>query len=300
VKKRIALWWRAVRAYSFPASVVPCLVGAAFAASSGERVDWPFLPLVILCGVALHVGTNLVNDAADFTRGVDGPGSLGGSGVLVAGRLTVRQVWVGAFAALVLAAVCGLPLLWARGWPLVLIGSAGALGGYAYTGPPLALKYRALGEVWVFVFMGVLMVAGSAFAVSGAFAPGLLPASVPVGFLVAAILAANNQRDRRDDALHRVHTLATLLGARGASAVTLLCLGGAYASLPVLVLARVVAWPCLAPLLTLPLAWPLARECAAGGAEHDLAAGTVERVAALHLFFGLAYALGLGAAALLR
>jgi 1,4-dihydroxy-2-naphthoate polyprenyltransferase len=293
----IVVWWRALRAYSFPASLVPCFVGAAFVAFAGVPVDWRYLPLVLLGGVALHVGTNLVNDAVDFQRGVDTPDALGGSGVLTAGWLSARAVWVGALVAFGLAALAGVPLILARGWPLALIGLCGALGGYAYTGPPLALKYHALGEVWVFVLMGTLMVVGSGYALAGSLQSGLWLCSIPVGFLVAAILAANNQRDREGDLTHGVRTLATLLGPGGARAVTVGLIVGAYLSLVALwVAARVPALALLA-LLTAPLAAPLLRALLRDGPGRPLAPGTVERIAALHLFFGLAYALGLTLAA---
>jgi 1,4-dihydroxy-2-naphthoate octaprenyltransferase len=293
----LVVWWRALRAYSFPASIVPCLVGAAYVAFAGAPVDWRLLPLVLLGGVALHVGTNLVNDAVDFQRGVDTPDALGGSGVLTAGWLGARAVWVGALVAFGVAALAGVPVIVARGWPFALIGLVGALGGYAYTGPPLALKYRALGEVWVFAFMGLLMVVGSGYALAGTLQPGLWLGSVPVGFLVAAILAANNQRDREGDRAHGVHTLATLLGPAGARAVTIGLLAGAYLSLVALWAAARVPALALLALLTLPLAVPLVRAALRDGPGRPLAPGVVERIAALHLFFGLAYALGLTLAA---
>ncbi|MBI5478030.1 MAG: 1,4-dihydroxy-2-naphthoate octaprenyltransferase [Deltaproteobacteria bacterium] len=289
----IVVWWRALRAYSFPASLVPCLVGAAYVAFAGAPVDWRFLPLVLVGGVALHVGTNLVNDAVDFQRGVDTPDALGGSGVLTAGWLGARDVWIGALVAFGVAALVGVPLIVARGWPFALIGLVGALGGYAYTGPPLALKYRALGEVWVFVLMGTLMVVGAGYALSGTLPPRLWLCSIPVGFLVAAILAANNQRDREGDHAHRVRTLATLLGPAGARVVTIGLVAGTYVSLVALWVARCVPALALLALLTVPLAVPLLRALRRDGPGRPLAPGTVERIAALHLFFGLAYALGL-------
>jgi 1,4-dihydroxy-2-naphthoate octaprenyltransferase len=292
------VWWRALRAYSFPASVVPCLVGAAYVAFGGAPVDWRFLPLVLLGGVALHIGTNLVNDAVDFQRGVDTPDALGGSGVLTAGWLGARAVWVGAGVAFAVAALAGVPLIVARGWPFALIGVVGAVGGYAYTGPPLALKYRALGEVWVFALMGTLMVVGSGYALTGTMPLRLWLSSIPVGFLVAAILAANNQRDLDGDRAHGVHTLATIFGPTGARVVTIVCVAGTYLSLVALWVARCVPALALLGLLTAPLAVPLVRALVRDGPGRPLAPGTVEKIAALHLFFGLAYALGLTLAAI--
>jgi 1,4-dihydroxy-2-naphthoate octaprenyltransferase len=286
------VWWRALRAYSFPASIVPCLVGAAYGWAAGAEVSWVFLPLVLVTAVALHVGTNLVNDAADFGRGVD-DSPRHGSGVIPLGWLTPRQVWGGVGVAYLVAILAGAPVLWARGWPLLAIGVAGAIGGYAYTGKPFALKYRALGEVWVFFMMGVLMVVGAAYALCGTFPRGIWLASVPVSFLVATILAANNQRDREDDARQRIRTLAILLGHRGARLVTAGLLVGAFVSLPLLVAAGVLPLGGLFPFVTLPLAWPLLRAIATQQAGASLAAGVVERTAGLHLAFGLTLAIGL-------
>jgi 1,4-dihydroxy-2-naphthoate octaprenyltransferase len=290
---RPVVWWRALRAYSFPASIVPCVVGAAAVPALGARATWVFVPLVLAGGIALHVLANLVNDAVDFRRGVDCAGARGGSGVLVAGWLSARQVWGGAAVALLVAGLAGAPLVAARGWPFAAIGLAGAAGAYAYTGPPLQLKYRALGEVWVFAMMGTLMVAGAAYALAGAFPCGIWLASAPVGFLVAAILAANNQRDLEEDRRHDIHTVAILLGPSGARAVTLGLIAGAYLAVAALWVGGVLRWPVLLALATAPLAWPVARDVAAAGRGRPMAAGVVERVAALHLVFGLAYALGL-------
>jgi 1,4-dihydroxy-2-naphthoate polyprenyltransferase len=293
----VATWWQACRAYSFPASIVPCLVGTAFSAAAGAKVTWVFFPLTLLAGVLLHVATNLTNDAVDFVRGVDTEEAQGGSGVLTSRLVTVKQVWLAVFLAFALAALCGLPMLLTRGWPLLAIGVVGGIGGYAYTGPPFGLKYHALGEVVVFLLMGTLMMAGSAYALSGVFPDGVWLASIPVGFLVAAILAANNQRDGGDDGRTDIHTLAILFGPKGARAVTLTTIVGAYLSIPVLVLAHVLPLAGLLPLVTLPIAIPLIKSVAAMMPDRPPMHGVVERVAALHMFFGLAYAVGLGLSA---
>ena len=286
----LVVWWRALRAYSFPGSIVPVVVGALYAAAAHETVTWAYLPLAILVGVALHIGTNMVNDAADFSRGVDTAETKGGSGVLVRGWLSASKVYAGAVAAFVAAALLGLPILLARGWPLLTLGLIAIVGGYAYTGPPFSLKYRAVGDVLVFLLMGPLMVAGGALAVSGAFPRGIWAAGVPVGFLITAVLAANNQRDREDDGRRGVHTLATLLGPSGARAWTLFVMAMAYVTVVALVVGGVLSAWTLVTLATLPLAAPLLRQV---GAKGELPMGIVERIAGLHLFFGLAYALGL-------
>lgn len=255
----LRVWVRALRAYSLPASLVPLLVGVALVHWRGHALDLWTLPLLLLAGVAVHLGTNLTNDAVDFRRGVDTADSLGGSGVLTAGELSPRQVQVAAALAFFASVAAGAALVYLRGLPLLAIGLAGVLGGVFYTAPPLQLKYRALGEPLVFWMMGPLMAAGAALAASGALPASVWWGSVPVGLLVTAILTANNVRDRAHDARSGVKTLATLLSPRVGRVLFALLVAGTYLSVPLLALAGHLPWTALLTALTLPLALPLVR-----------------------------------------
>ena len=153
ISKRRA-WWLALRPFSYPASIVPVCVGAAAAAGEDVRPGLFFLTLV--GSILIQAGTNLATDFFDFLHGVQPNATLGGairSGVLSAGA--VHRAAIAAFAA---GAVCGLVIVAYVGWPILAVGFASVLAGYFYTAKPISYGRRGLGEVMVFVFMGLLMV----------------------------------------------------------------------------------------------------------------------------------------------
>lgn len=225
----LGIWLRALRAYSFPASVVPVLVGTALALDAGGEVSWGLLPVVLVCAVLFHAGTNVIDDYFDFVRGVDKDDPHGGSsGVLTKGLLRPPEVFaygVGLFGAGVLL---GIVLLYSRGLPMLLLGIAGLLGGYLYTGGPKGYKYLALGDVLVFLLMGPLMVVGSYYALTGGVTLTVFLASLPVGSLVAAIMAVNNHRDAATDKEAEVRTLPNVIGFRASRIENLLLPVSAY------------------------------------------------------------------------
>jgi len=292
------IWVRAVRAYSYPASLVPVTVGAAFAGYATGRFDFPLFALSLLAGVLYHTGCNLINDVYDYRHGVDREGTLGGSGVLVDGSLTPRQVLLAAYLCLAAGTALGLYFVWLHGFTMAVLGGLGLLGAIFYTTTPGAAKYHALGEPLVFVMMGPGMVAGGYLVQTGDVTWSSIWVSLPVGFVVTAILQANDTRDIVADRLAGVVTLAILTGATGGRIVYSFLLLAAYGSVAALVVAGVLPWPALAPLITLPLAWRLHRVFwRHRGEDGGPLVGTVERTAQLHLLFGLLFALGIGAGA---
>ena len=282
-------WFKALRAYSFTASMVPVAAGALLAAGqAGAR--WGLLPFVALGVLFLHIGTNLINDYYDYELGLDHQGALGGSGVLVSGDLTAKQVGLAGLASFILAAVLGIPLVLARGWPILALGALGAAGGALYTAKPVQYKYFGAGDALVFLLMGPLMVGGAQYALSGRWSTAAWAASLPIGLLVTAILHANNLRDLELDAEFDLKTLAIRLGRRG-SLVYLNCLlAGAFLATIGAALLGFLPWPALLALLAAPLALKLSK--GAQGKSADI----VEQAAQLHLSFGLLLSVGLGAA----
>lgn len=283
-----SLWLQAVRAFSFTASVIPVLLGGLLALGAPEPRRFWLLPFAVLGGLLLHAGTNLVNDYFDFRKGVDREGTLGSSGILVAGLLPPRAILAGALVAFALAAGAGAVVVAVQGWPVLVLGAIGLAGGYLYTGRPVAYKYLALGDAMVFLLMGPLMVLGGYVAVTGVYRPEALLVSLPVGCLVAAILHANNTRDIGHDGEAGVVTVARLLGHRGAKVEYALLVGGAYAAVVALVLARVLSPFTLLVLLSAPLgAKALATVLRSRpGEAGDLATADV-MTAQLHLLFGV-------------
>jgi 1,4-dihydroxy-2-naphthoate octaprenyltransferase len=217
--ERLRLWLRAVRPFSFPCSLLPFLVAAAAVAPLRE---WRFdtLGAVLAAVLSLHVAANLLNDYFDYVQGVDReqeddqgrPGRL-----LVAGEIAPAQVLRGALTALGLVAASAVYLTWRVG-PTVLAFYALALfGAYSYTGPPLRLKARGLGELTMLVFFGPGLVAGVAYVQVQRVTVPVLLISVPMGLAVSVILTSNNLRDFDEDAAGGVRTLAHRIGRRAAA-----------------------------------------------------------------------------------
>lgn len=293
-------WLRALRLYSITASVTPVLLGFALGFPARDHL-WPWLALpALLGGVLLHLGTNLVNDLGDFEAGVDKPGALGGSGVLVDRHLTPLQLSRAAWACFAGAALLGVPLLWARGLPLALLAVLGLLGGWGYTAGP-RYKYRALGDVCVFLLMGPLMVLGGALSLGALPSWRLALAAVPIGLLVTAILHANNIRDLEADRESGLKTVAIFLGRRASLRAFAGLVYGAYAELAALVLFHLLPLTALAAFATLPLARKTVGAVAqAESVEARRRTPLVEDTARLHAAFGLLLVLGAVAGLWLR
>jgi 1,4-dihydroxy-2-naphthoate polyprenyltransferase len=297
---RLAIWVRAIRAFSFTASLTPVLVAAMLALSYDGPVWWGLLPMIAAASVLFHTGTNLVSDAADFDRGVDREGTHGGSGVLVEGQLASPQVFRAGLLAFAVGSALGLTMAWLRGWPVLAIGGVGLVGGFLYGGRGFGYKYHALGDLMVFLLMGPLSVIGAFFVLTGDFHRDVFYFSLPVGCLVAAVLHSNNLRDIADDSAAGIRTMANVMGARWAKVEYLALVGGAYLITICLVLSgRAGPW-CLLILLSLPPAIANARTVARADMDHtDEFADIDVRTAKLHLLFGVLLSVGLLLSALL-
>jgi len=292
------LWYRAIRPFSFTASIVPVVVGTACAAVVGGASPLAFL-LCLFGGVALQAGTNLVNDYYDHRLGADHSGSLGPSRVIQEGWLAPRTVLLAGIGFFVLGGLAGFALVGMAGWPILALGLIGVPLAYGYTAPPLKLAYRGLGELNVFVLMGPLMVLGGFLVHRAAGAMVALWASVPIGCLVAAILHCNNIRDLDDDRALGKQTLATIVGPRWAKLELAALIGGAYVALAAAVLLRVLPKPALLAFLSLPTAIQVGRTVATATTPLEMAP-SVRQAAKLHAQFGALLSVGLLAAAIWR
>ena len=214
----LTLRLRALRAFSFPVSVLPVVVVAAAVRPVGQW-QWDVLAASALGVMLLHATGNLLNDYFDFRSGVDRrltddaqrPGRF-----LVRGELLPRDVLIEAGACLVLLTPVAAYLLWRCGLGLLWFGGAALVGLYAYTGWPLHLKYRALGEPLIFVVFGPVLLLGAGYAQTGqvSWTMGIL--SVPIGLATTAILVGNNVRDQQEDGDAGVVTLTHRVGLRAA------------------------------------------------------------------------------------
>jgi 1,4-dihydroxy-2-naphthoate polyprenyltransferase len=207
-----AQWVAGARPRTLPAAVAPVVVGTGVAAAlDGFRLAPALLALVV--ALALQVAVNYANDYSDGRRGTDtvrvGPMRLVGSGAA-----RPEQVRAAAFLAFAVAAVAGLALAALSSWWLVAVGAVCIAAAWTYTGGPLPYGYRALGELFVFVFFGLVAVVGTTFVQTGTIEGLAAAAAVPVGLLIVALLVVNNLRDIDGDAAVGKRTLAVLLGDR--------------------------------------------------------------------------------------
>lgn len=283
-------WMLAVRVPTLSAAVVPVLVGTALAMRR-YRVR-PAVFVVTLCAALLiQIGTNLTNDLFDFQKGADTGQRLGPVRVVQAGLLTQKQVAAASVLSFGLAVVLALYLVMIGGWPIVAIGLAAIASGIAYTGGPWPLGYHGLGDVFVFVFFGLVAVSGTFYLQAGAVNGAALIASLPVAMLVTAILVVNNLRDIDTDRRAGKRTLAVRLG-RGATRLqySILVLGAYLIAAAMWLCGAASSWAIL-PWLTLPFGVRLARE--AWRAEGAALNAVLRKTAALHLAFGVLLAVGL-------
>jgi len=252
-RSRFSVWLQAVRAFAFPASITPVLLGGALALHYDGGVNWALYPLVIVCALLYHAATNLISDYFDWTKGVDKDYTFGSSRVIVESLLTPRQILLGGWLIFAVAVGLGLMLVYFRGWPMLFLGLVGLAGGYLYTGCPLGYKYLAFGDLGVFILMGPLMVIGSYFALTGVYDAVALWTSIPVGMLTAAILHSNNTRDIIHDGEARVRTFAGVIGHKASKVEYLFLVGGAFAAVIVMIFYKILpVWSLLVFLSTIP------------------------------------------------
>jgi 1,4-dihydroxy-2-naphthoate polyprenyltransferase len=211
----VKLWLLAARPRTLPAAVAPVLVGTSLAATQDDFSVLPFLAALI-GSVFIQIGTNLSNDYSDARRGADTEERLGPVRVTAGGLMPPKRVLVGTYVAFGIAVTAGLYLAAVAGWELLVVGAASILAGVLYTGGPRPYGYEGLGELFVFVFFGLVAVVGSFYVQTEDLIWEAFALAVPVGLLAAAILVVNNVRDIDTDARAGKRTLAVKLGRDGA------------------------------------------------------------------------------------
>jgi len=252
------IWLMAARPRTLPAAVAPVLVGTSLAATEGTFKILTFLAALI-GALFIQVGTNLSNDYSDARRGADTEDRLGPVRVTAGGLVPPRQVLIATYVAFGVAVLAGCYLIATAGWELLLVGAASILAGVLYTGGPRPYGYEGLGEVFVFLFFGVVAVAGSYFAQVEDLEWEALVLAVPVGLLASAILVVNNVRDLETDRRAGKRTLAVRLGRERVRTLYLAMLVLAFLTAPLpWVLGSLSPWLFLS-WLAVPLAVPLIR-----------------------------------------
>jgi 1,4-dihydroxy-2-naphthoate polyprenyltransferase len=283
-------WALACRPATLTAALAPVLVGTAVAYVSRGMQVRP--ALAALAGAMLiQIATNFANDVFDHEKGADTHERLGPTRAVQAGLLTARQVRIGLLVTIALTVPIGLYLATAGGWPIVAIGVASILSGVAYTGGPYPLGYHGLGDVFVFVFFGLVAVCGTVFVQAGSVPPLAWAASIPVGALATAVLVVNNVRDRDTDVVAGKRTLAVRFGRRAGVAEYAMLLAAAYAVPIALAVGYGRSWALLT-LATFPRAMRLLHALATtdGRPLNACLAGTAKLLLAFSILFSLGLA----------
>lgn len=284
------LWIQGARPRTLPAAIAPVLVGAGAAVGvASDGPSWWRLMFALVVSLALQVGVNYANDYQDGIRGTDtervGPMRLVGSGAVPA-----RQVRYAAFLAFAVAAIAGLVIAATTSWWLILLGALCITAGWGYTGGPNPYGYLGLGEVFVFVFFGLVATTGTTFAIVQTVTLESAIAAVAMGSLACALLVVNNLRDIPGDSRSGKRTMAVRLGDRTTRGIYVSLIVMAAVAMIVASLQRPFA---LAGITGLIVVLPAIRLVRRGARGRDLipvleSTGKAQLIAAIFLAVGLA------------
>ncbi len=262
---------RALRAFSFPLSLLPVIAATASARPVTEW-DWGVLAGSLALVMFSHAAGNLLNDCFDYAQGVDRPAGngKGRSGVLSSAELSVSDVAHQAVFCVLLGAAAAAYLAWKRGACVLWFTAPAMLALYAYTGPPFRLKHHALGEVVIFVTFGPALMLGAAYAQTGQLEWKVALLSVPVGFATTAVLAGNNLRDFEEDRQAGLRTLAHALGRRGAGVMYVMLMAGSALGIGAIGALGLGPRPLILVPILLPLHLPVMLRAARGKVPADI------------------------------
>jgi 1,4-dihydroxy-2-naphthoate octaprenyltransferase len=238
------LWTTAARVHTLPAAVTPVAVGAGIASHDGVfRVD--ALIWTMIGALAIQVAANFANDASDAHRGADTEERLGPPRMVSAGLIAPARMWLATAIAVAVAAVAAVALAFIAGPVILVIGAVSVLAMLGYVGGPKPYGYRGLGELFVFIFFGLVATVGSRYVYDSTAPLAAWLLAIPVGMLVTAILVANNYRDIDTDEKAGKRTLAVALGRKQTRFMFAVLVFGAF---PVIVLFGLVGWTPLGTL----------------------------------------------------
>jgi 1,4-dihydroxy-2-naphthoate octaprenyltransferase len=251
----LRIWLMAARPRTLPAAIAPVLVGSA-AAYSPDDFRWAAFAAALVGSIFIQIGTNLANDYSDAKRGADTADRLGPVRVTASGLAAPRRVLAATWIAFGISVVCGIYLATIAGPVIIAVGAVSILAGVLYTGGPRPYGYAGLGELFVFLFFGLVAVNGSYYVQVEELELLPLGLSVSIGAMATAILVVNNIRDIETDRRAGKNTLAVRLGRERTRRLFVGMLALAYVALPLTLLAADGPWWPLLGLLSIPLAKP--------------------------------------------
>jgi 1,4-dihydroxy-2-naphthoate octaprenyltransferase len=236
-------WKIAARVHTLPAAIVPVVVGSSLAEADGV-FRWDAFLYALVAALAIQVAANFANDVSDARRGADTIDRLGPPRMVALGRLTPKQMWAGVALALMVAAAAGIALAIIAGPVILVIGVISVLAMLGYVSGPIPYGYKGLGEVFVFVFFGVVATVGSRYVHDMTAPRSAWLLSIPIGMLVTAILVVNNYRDLETDRAAGKRTLAVIIGRERTRVLFAVLIYGAF---PLIALFAMLDWT---PFLT--------------------------------------------------
>ncbi len=253
-------WLEAARPKTLPAAVIPVMVGTALAAAH-QAADYPKVAICLVFALLVQIGTNFANDYFDFVKGADTAARVGPRRAVAAGLIAPGRMLAATWLVLGVAFAVGLLLVREGGWILLPIGIVSILCAIAYTGGPFPLGYNGLGDLFVFIFFGLVAVDTTFYVQAGYVTPDVTSCAAAVGLLAANILVANNYRDAETDAQAGKKTLVVRFGRKFAVWQYALSVTIALLCPPALLLTG-YRWPVLMPLFLAPWAVGLTRRLA--------------------------------------
>ena len=286
---KMQAFWLAARPKTLPAAIMPVLIGTAVAYHQGV---FSFLPALaaMLCALLIQVGTNYSNDLLDYQAGTDNDFRLGPERAVASKWLTEREMLIGTVTVFMATVPLGMYLIFAAGLPVLVIGLLSIAAGIAYTGGPYPLAYNGLGDLFVFIFFGIVATVGTYFVQAERVSMLAFLASLPAGGLTTAILVINNYRDIDTDKTTNKNTLAVILGKAGTRIEYVVLLVISYLIPVILYFIFNFSFWILLPWLTLPLAIQLCRMLFAGMQGKQLNT-LLEKTARLTLVYGLLFSI---------
>jgi 1,4-dihydroxy-2-naphthoate octaprenyltransferase len=245
-------WVLAARPATLPAAAAAVVVGSALAAADGV-FRWDAFLVTLFAAVAIQVGVNYANDLADAEKGADTAQRIGPTRAVASGLLTPRQMKLGIAVAFGLAAIAGCYLIWLAGWVILVIGIVSIIAALGYTNGPIPYGYYGLGEIFVFLFFGLVATAGTRYVYDRTASADAWLSGVSMGFLAAAILVANNVRDIDTDRIAGKRTLAVILGRPAARWMYAGMVFASYATIAVAVVGGILPPWALLTLVSIPI-----------------------------------------------
>jgi 1,4-dihydroxy-2-naphthoate octaprenyltransferase len=251
----VRIWLNAARPRTLPAAIAPVLVGTAAAVFAvGDLPRWGGFIAALVASILIQIGTNLANDYSDARRGADSADRLGPVRVTSAGLITPRRVLTATWIAFGLAALLGLYLAWLAGWIIIVVGLVSIASGFLYTGGPKPYGYAGLGELFVFLFFGLVSVNGSYYVQLEELAWLPFGLSVAIGLLSTAILVVNNVRDIDSDRRANKNTLAVRMGRDRTRRLYVFLILAAFFVLALTIVLNDGPWLALIGLIAIPMA----------------------------------------------